>query len=848
VPISSKVEAARIPQQLLGELFVQKGLITPEELAEALAEQKTSDKRIGQILVQLGFVSRPDLATVLAEQLGVELAKQEGFGAGLWSEIKRRHPRGKPDAEENEPPEPVDPPVEQEPLPSAFDEPEVRGEAEPDELESLRQQLAFASTRVEEERSAHQGTQRLLEESRGELASRAQEIDDWRERALRVEDSQEPTEDAAAELAKLEATAAELRAELTARERELEERNASEAHVQSLAEQVEALRVKSDEAWGLLEDARTEAAALDGTVTELRAELEAREGELAAGAEVQSQLAAEAGRLEDELHALRDQHSGSKDAIAALTAQVDELRAGSAEAQRLVDEARGETAALHATVAELRAELDRAREESGQSQTAVTTLTERLDEERASGEELERKLLEARAEAAAFEATAGELREELSSRGDADMLEEQLRAVREELARLERVSEQRKGKVKELQALVEDERARSVAATADLEQELRSSEEERSRLEQLVAERERVLVREVESRTALEAETVELRRQAPKASELEQELSTIREEMGRREQLSEQRKAKVKELQALLENERAQSAAATAVLEQSLRDFQQETSTFEQLVAERDRALAREAEARAAVQSELEALRAEAEELRRELPRAGKLEQELSTLRDELARQERLSQQRKTKLNELRGLLEGEQARSAAATADLEQELRSAQEERSRLEQQVAKRERALAGEAEARAAVEAQLASLGSNAEALDQRLREESASHVATRRELGRVEAELASLQPLTDKLAATETELAACAKLLEEVSAGLDAAKERAERDYDSDRHVVLMPLEGVYALAERPGPTPEVGTYEDVDGARFLVARIGRSPLPADKRRCAYLEVA
>ena len=97
--------------------------------------------------------------------------------------------------------------------------------------------------------------------------------------------------------------------------------------------------------------------------------------------------------------------------------------------------------------------------------------------------------------------------------------------------------------------------------------------------------------------------------------------------------------------------------------------------------------------------------------------------------------------------------------------------------------------------------------------------------------------MEAELAELQPLTDKLAATETELAACAKLLEEVSAGLDSAKERAaSANYDSDRHVVLMPLEGVYALAERPGPTPDVGTYEDVDGARFLVARIGRSPLP------------
>ena len=297
--------------------------------------RQTSDKRIGQILVEMGLVSRPDLGTMLAEQLGVELAKQEGFGAGLWSEIKRRHPRGRPDRRGNEAPELAGPLVDagapdSRPSTSLTSD----GEAEPDELESFRQQLAFASTgsrrsaRPTRERSA------CSRRSAGSWQAGAEEIDDWRERAMRAEDSRENTK-AAADLAELEATAAELRAELVAREQELAERIASEALVQSLSEQVEVLRVKSDEAWGLLEGAHTEARALDGTVTALRAELEAREGELAAGVEVRSQLAAEAGRLEDELNALRDQHSGSKDAIAALTAQVDELRAGGAEAQRL---------------------------------------------------------------------------------------------------------------------------------------------------------------------------------------------------------------------------------------------------------------------------------------------------------------------------------------------------------------------------------------------------------------------------------------------------------------------------------------------------------------------------------
>ena len=38
-------------------------------------------------------MSGPDLTSVLMDQLGVEMAKEEGFGSGLWAEIKRRHKR-----------------------------------------------------------------------------------------------------------------------------------------------------------------------------------------------------------------------------------------------------------------------------------------------------------------------------------------------------------------------------------------------------------------------------------------------------------------------------------------------------------------------------------------------------------------------------------------------------------------------------------------------------------------------------------------------------------------------------------------------------------------------------------
>jgi hypothetical protein len=161
-------------------------------------------------------------------------------------------------------------------------------------------------------------------------------------------------------------------------------------------------------------------------------------------------------------------------------------------------------------------------------------------------------------------------------------------------------------------------------------------------------------------------------------------------------------------------------------------------------------------------------------------------------------------------------------------------------------------REQALARESEQRAVVESQLADLSVGADALNHRYQEECSAHVETRRELERVESELAELKPLGDRLAATQSELATCAKLLEDVSEGLAEAKNRfGERDFsdaDQSRHLVFMPVEGVYALAERPGPAPSEGDDEEIDGTRFRVTRIGGSPLPSDRRRCAFLEVA
>jgi hypothetical protein len=75
----------------LGELLVERGLLTTEELDDALREQEVTGERLGAILVARKAVPSVVLTTLLAEQVGVELETQGGFGSGLFSKIAERH-------------------------------------------------------------------------------------------------------------------------------------------------------------------------------------------------------------------------------------------------------------------------------------------------------------------------------------------------------------------------------------------------------------------------------------------------------------------------------------------------------------------------------------------------------------------------------------------------------------------------------------------------------------------------------------------------------------------------------------------------------------------------------------
>src|SRR5436190_24296263 len=75
----------------LGELLVSHGLITSEQLEDALFAQRQFGGRLGTNLVELGFVSDGELANILSEQLKVPCAKPEVL-ASVPTDVVTRFP------------------------------------------------------------------------------------------------------------------------------------------------------------------------------------------------------------------------------------------------------------------------------------------------------------------------------------------------------------------------------------------------------------------------------------------------------------------------------------------------------------------------------------------------------------------------------------------------------------------------------------------------------------------------------------------------------------------------------------------------------------------------------------
>ncbi|NLE75000.1 MAG: Flp pilus assembly complex ATPase component TadA, partial [Actinobacteria bacterium] len=68
---SEDLPLRRPSEKRTGEILVEMGLVTPQQLAEALEEQKNTHSRIGEILVAHGCIKTHELAEALGRRLGV---------------------------------------------------------------------------------------------------------------------------------------------------------------------------------------------------------------------------------------------------------------------------------------------------------------------------------------------------------------------------------------------------------------------------------------------------------------------------------------------------------------------------------------------------------------------------------------------------------------------------------------------------------------------------------------------------------------------------------------------------------------------------------------------------------
>ena len=63
----------------LGQILIELGYITSEQLEVALEEHRKTPKSLGRVLIDLGMIKESDLVRALAEQVGLEFVDLAEF-------------------------------------------------------------------------------------------------------------------------------------------------------------------------------------------------------------------------------------------------------------------------------------------------------------------------------------------------------------------------------------------------------------------------------------------------------------------------------------------------------------------------------------------------------------------------------------------------------------------------------------------------------------------------------------------------------------------------------------------------------------------------------------------------
>ena len=150
-----------------------------------------------------------------------------------------------------------------------------------------------------------------------------------------------------------------------------------------------------------------------------------------------------------------------------------------------------------------------------------------------------------------------------------------------------------------------------------------------------------------------------------------------------------------------------------------------------------------------------------------------------------------------------------------------------------------------------------AELAALAVELRRREESVRELERDLALRKQELGAVELRRAAVERREEAATERQTALEQAAKALSAREAQLaerarthtvsELAPASAAPEPEAATHLVYVARDG-WQLLERDGPVPLLDASIEVNGEPLIVSRIGRSPLPDDPRRCAYLEPA
>ena len=275
----------------------------------------------------------------------------------------------------------------------------------------------------------------------------------------------------------------------------------------------------------------------------------------------------------------------------------------------------------------------------------------------------------------------------------------------------------------------------------------------------------------------------------------------------------------------------ADAAASEARIQDLTGDLEASRRETRTIAAERS-ALTNELQAATARIDELESAQAEQANTREQIDAAREDAARAETEKAELAARAATLEQRITELEATAEKVVELESALAAGRGELEESLTVSREQAARLAEDSAQLAERNAVLAERNAALTASNVELGEKLVTQDEAI---------ARSEAG------------TARIAQLEAELGRASARISELASRDPDTTEAEDANVEEDSHLLFVAGRDGYQLVEREGPAPASGERVDLPGGdgdtvRLVVRRVGRSPLPGTRARCAYLAEA